>query len=206
MFGFKLVRQSKLDQEDLLVFRSITDELFKHCNQFIEHLDEFKVDSNAVRCLENYYHLLANLVQLYMENKYSSNMNVINFHMEMEKLERAVISLKMNLLAYERTVTKTNEVGNYLNDNQNEEELDQLQQEFDKFCQYANNMFVPLINEIIDRILHIRAGVSKDIIRILAGVDIIREYHTKVKMNGTNGMMFRIMFSNQPRKEADTRE
>lgn len=188
------------------MFRSITDELFKHCNQFIEHLDEFKVDSNAVRCLENYYHLLANLVQLYMENKYSSNMNVINFHMEMEKLERAVISLKMNLLAYERTVTKTNEVGNYLNDNQNEEELDQLQQEFDKFCQYANNMFVPLINEIIDRILHIRAGVSKDIIRILAGVDIIREYHTKVKMNGTNGMMFRIMFSNQPRKEADTRE
>lgn len=158
MFGFKLIRKRKIDEEDLEVFKKSIEVINKICDDSIE---KFQGDKFNPGDLVVMIEMLSVHLPIYKENKFSLPSSAFNLDKELSELSDDVDKIFILLKHIS-----------------SEEEADSQMEKLDE-CKHL--MFFGFTS-IIGHIKSIKYVISLDTCRINYGIDIIRDYYYRKRM------------------------
>lgn len=178
ILGFNITRVSKEDEHDAEVFKRVVTRLNDACDdlsKFLRSPDGFNVDHSAVDKLIHSCDTIFSLGDIYAHNKFASPSVVFS-------LAETLDDLRDNIAEFSHVVMSINRFENIM-ENMSEGAMDESvsSEDFERFNELSNSMLnktvVTLVSEL-NCILHI---ISYDRERVLANVDIIRDYKRRNK-------------------------
>lgn len=158
MFGFKLIRKRKIDEEDLEVFKKSIETINKICDDSIEKLQGDKFNPGDLMVM---IELLSVHLPIYKENKFSLPSSAFNLDKELSELSDDIDKIFI-LLKY------------IAGEEQDRFPIGKLDE-----CEHL--MFLGM-NSIVRHIKSIKYVISFDTCRINYGIDIIRDYYYRKRM------------------------
>lgn len=196
MFGFKLIRRSKIDETELESFRKIVPALSDTVNslyEFSKTITKESVDESTFDSRE-YFRLLNSLeshFKVYQENKFAYPSHEIDIMFELRGLERAGrvltdscahLSLVRDAMKLPKDVPFSIGCEVFLQESNDEDEkTQQLVKEISRLLLSAEKTFMGVSDAIRRCCNRITSAIEVDEIRLKTSRDIIKDYYDRKK-------------------------
>lgn len=175
-FGYKLqlVKESDLKEYDL--FEKSVYAIHQQTNDFVQWLSNgFTLDENTVHQLAVDIEGLHTFIDVYFENKYSSPSSTMMMFNKIDVIRKTagrMIDVIMEVRKIETIRSKANEEVT---------ESEDFQITYKRAIDSAMRQMRSLTNTMIDSLKGIHVVIESDLIRLILGVDIMKEHKKRCK-------------------------
>lgn len=178
ILGFNITRVSKEDEHDAEVFKRVVTRLNDACDdlsKFLRSPDGFNVDHSAVDKLIHSCDTIFSLGDIYAHNKFASPSIVFS-------IAETLDDLRDNIAEFSHVVMSINRFENIM-ENMSEGAMDESvsSEDFKRFNELSNSMLNKTVTTLVSELSCILHIISYDRERVLANVDIIRDYKRRNK-------------------------
>lgn len=178
ILGFSITRVSKEDEHDAEVFKRVVTRLNDVCDdlsKFLRSPDGFNVDHSAVDKLIHSCDTIFSLGDIYAHNKFASPSIVFS-------IAETLDDLRDNIAEFSHVVMSINRFENIM-ENMSEGAMDESvsSEDFERFNELSNSMLNKTVTTLVSELSCILHIISYDRERVLANVDIIRDYKRRNK-------------------------
>ena len=178
ILGFSITRVSKEDEHDAEVFKRVVTRLNDACDDLLKFLkspDGFNVDHSAVDKLIHSCDTIFSLGDIYAHNKFASPSIVFS-------IAETLDDLRNTIAEFSHVVMSINRFENIM-ENMSEGAMDESvsSEDFERFNELSNSMLNKTVTTLVSELSCILHIISYDRERVLANVDIIRDYKRRNK-------------------------
>lgn len=178
ILGFSITRVSKEDEHDAEVFKRVVTRLNDVCNdlsKFLSSPNGFDIDHSTVDKLIHSCDTIFSLGDIYSHNKFASPSVVFS-------VAETLDDLRDNIAKFGHVVMSINRFENIM-ENMSEGAMDESvsSEDFERFNELSNSMLNKTVAALVSELNCILHIISYDRERVLANVDIIRDYKRRNK-------------------------
>lgn len=178
ILGFSITRISKEDEHDAEVFKRVVTRLNDVCDDLLKFLrspDGFAIDHSTVDKFIHSCDTIFSLGDIYSHNKFASPSVVFS-------VAETLDDLRDNIAEFGHVVMSINRFENIM-ENMSEDEINKSEssENIERFNELSNLMLNKTVTALVSELNCILHIISYDRERVLANVDIIRDYKRRNK-------------------------